>query len=194
MEITQITPSLRVTVDYLDDPYYTDIERHISDIGLAIHSIRQARGIGSYKTDTSYTESLDKTIDDQTGGFNWQVEPSEAIKSYLSSYEMPFVIAELKGFSQGEWSEVVIYDVNYVWTVEQLKGVVEDIIPMYQGEVYEVRVEKAKVFYANDGDTITQWVTDENYEQLVEVESLFTLTPEFIKQSYNLEVVPEVEG
>ena len=190
-KVIQITPSLRVIAEYSEEPYYTDIARHISDIGLAIQSIRQAHGIITYKTDTDYSSDIAELIEDNLGDYT---EQENAIKAYLTNAELPFVFSTLKGFSQGEWSDVVVYDPNNVWSVEELNGVIENITAMYQGEAYEVSVQKAKVFYASDGATKTEWIEDENYDSQVIVESLFELTPEFVKRNYNLEVVPEVEG
>jgi hypothetical protein len=89
---------------------------------------------------------------------------------------------------------MVIYSPDKTWEIKGLESVVEDFDARFAGEVYRVSVEYAKVFTANDGETRTEWITDEDLGYTEVVEKLFTLNADWVKDLFGFEVLLEVEG
>lgn len=180
-----ISPSVRVVANYSDD--HEGIDEVIANMGLAIHTLRVARNFREYKTETEFTDELTEIVDDET-----LIEDS--VTDYFTSEQVPFVIYHLKGFSQGEWHDVVIYDPKKSWTPEQLEGIGNYVDAIFSGEVYDVKVQQAKVYTAKDGSEVVEWLDSNEYFPETVTEKLFILKAEYIYDTFGLEVIPEVEG
>lgn len=180
-----ISPSVRVVANYSED--YEGIDEVIANMGLAIHTLRVARNFTEYKTETEFTEGITEAVEDET-----LIEDS--VTDYFTYEQVPFVIYHLRGFSQGEWHDVVIYDPKRVWTTEGLTNIGEYIDAMFAGEVYDVKVQQAKVYTAKDGSEVVEWLDSDEYFPETVTEKLFILKAEYIYDTFGLEVIPEVEG
>jgi hypothetical protein len=184
----QLSPTLRVVADYSSD--HEGVQEVVEMMDLGIQTIRVARGLRQYNTDDTYRDGIQEVIGDclYKGIFE---RIHSAIRGYLK-YDIPFIIKELRGYSQGEWHEVVIYDPKNVWTEAGLEGVYKELNAIFAGEVYRVWVQSAKVYTANDGDTITEWVGNDDYEAIEVTQELFQLNAEWVYDNYKLEVeLPE---
>ena len=194
-QVFQISPTIRVVADYEED--YETIGEVAKNIGLGVQTLHFPTQIRQYSTDDEWTNDIQAFIGE--GLYTGSAKVEEMISEYLTNKGVPFIITTLKGFSQGEWHTMVIYspskDENaWTWSVEQLQGMAEYFDALFAGEVYRVSVENAKVFTADDGETRTEWITDEDFGFTEITEKLFTLNADWIKDTFNLEVVIEVEG
>jgi len=194
-QVFQISPTVRVVADYEQD--YETIGEVAKNIGIGVQTIQAPLHFIQYSTSDEFSDDIQAFIGEGLYTGNAKVE--ELISEYLTSQGVPFIITTLKGFSQGEWHTMVIYspskDENaWTWSVEQLQGMAEHFDALFAGEVYRVSVENAKVFTADDGETRTEWITDEDFGFTEITEKLFTLNADFVKDTFNLEVVIEVEG
>ena len=193
-QVFQISPSVRVVADYEQD--YETIGEVANNIGIGVQTLHYPSNFRSYSTDDEIGSAIQGIL---SNGVRTRTEAEAQISKYLTDNGIPFVITCLKGLSQSEWHDMVIYspskDENaWTWSVEQLQGITEHFDALFAGEVYRVSVENAKVFTANDGETRTEWITDEAFGFTEVVEKLFTLNADWIKDTFNLEVVVEVEG
>jgi hypothetical protein len=180
----QLSPTLRVVADYDSD--YEGIQEIINNLELGIQTIRVDRGLRQYNTDDDYRDGIQTIIGDAL--YSKFIDRAEvSIGNYLR-HDIPFIIKTLRGYSQGEWHEVVIYDPKNVWTEAGLEGVYKHLNAVFAGEVHKVWVQSAKVYTANDGDTITEWVENEDYEVIGFAQELFTLNAEWVYDNYGLEV------
>jgi len=184
-QVFQISPSVRVVADYEED--YDTIDQVARNIGLGVQTLHAPNNFTRYSTDDDAKTEIEEIVSDGT-----LIE--DAVSDYFTGEGIPFLIYGLKGFSQGEWHTMVIYDLRKEWNAKGLESVAEDFDARFAGEVYRVSVEYAKVFTANDGETRTEWITDEDFGYSEVVEKLFTLNADWIKDAYGFEVLLEVEG
>jgi len=186
-QVFTISPYIRVVANYAND--CESIQEVVENMGLAIQTLRVAKHFTEYKTHTEFTEGVEYVI---ASGV-WD-NTNQAVIDYFTAEQVPFVIYNLKGFSQSEWHDVVIYDIKKTWTPEQLAGIGEYIDAMFAGEVYETKVQHAKVYTAKDGSEIVEWLDSEDYYPNTVTEKLFNLNADYILDTFSLEVIPEVEG
>lgn len=166
---------------------------------ISLHTIQAARGIMEWNTDSGHSDAIATIISDSKYQGNF-ADTSLKIAKYFDNanqyaYRSPedrpyaYVFHSFKGYSQGEWNDAVAYSNTY--TMESLEDMVNTRLDnFYKGELYLVSVERAKVFTALDGSTITEWHTDHNYEVHEVLEQFFVLTADFIYENYELEVQP----
>jgi len=184
-QVFQISPTVRVVAEYEQD--YETIGEVANNIGIGVQTLRVPNLFRKYSTDDEVKYEVDEIVSEG-------ILIEDSVTDYFTDNGIPFLIYGLKGFSQGEWHTIVIYDLKKEWTIEQLSGVAEEFDALFAGEVYRVYVEHAKVFTAPDGDTRTEWSVDDDFDSTEVTEKLFTLNADFIKATFNLEVVVEVEG
>jgi hypothetical protein len=199
--IFQISPTIRVVAK--DSPWQVSTGVHASNYGIHLETIQSARGMADYSSNSDHTDAIQTIIGDNKyqGNLN---DASVKIAKYLDSVnqfafrspdDLPYayVFHTLKGYGQGEWNEVVAYSNQF--SQEQLEEIVKgEIDTFYKGEVYEVSVQHAKVFTSQDGEELLQWDTDTDFECVEVVQEFFTLTADFVYETYGLEVLLEVEG
>lgn len=184
-QVFQISPSVRVVAEYEQD--YETIGEVANNIGIGIQTLRVPSNFYSYSSDDDVKHEITEIVAEG-------ILIEDSVTDYFTGEGIPFLIYGLRGFSQGEWHQIVIYDLKKEWTLEQLEGVAEEFDARFAGEVYRIYVEHATVFTSPDGDTRTEWTADDSFDYHEVVEKLFTLNADFVSARYNLEVVIEVEG
>ena len=189
-QIFQISADTRVVAKL--DLYPRNIEQVVSDYGLGVETLMRPRYNSSFSVEAAHTDEVKDFIQEGENGASPE-DIDEMISNYFTSRKVSYVIRELRGYSQGEWHKVVVWSPNYVYLEGELERVVDEIEAYYTNDVYEVFIEKAKTFTADDGEAVVQWrETDDSYLEVVE--RLFTLDADWIRDNLGLEVLPEVEG
>jgi hypothetical protein len=185
-----ISSTVRVVANYSQDQVEM-ADGMAKSMGLGMETLKVARGYREYSTMDEHTTPIQNMVEIAT-----PEHLPEHLKAYFKTHNLNYVLTDLKGFSQGEWHDVVIYDngTSSPWSLEQLNNFAEFVDALFAGEVYDVYVQNAKTYTADDGSTITQWETDEDFELITVPEKLFALNADFISSHYGLEVVPEVQG
>lgn len=174
-----------------------------SNYGIHLDTIQSARGMADYNSASVYSQDIQSIIGDgrYKGDFSMAIykigkyldNANKYAHRSLDDLEYAYVFHTFKGYGQGEWNEVVAYSNQF--SQEQLEELVKgDLDTFYKGEVYDVFVQHAKVYVANDGSSLLEWETDDDFECVEVVEEFFTLTADFVYELYGLEVMPEVEG
>jgi hypothetical protein len=184
-QVFQISPTVRVVAEYEQD--YETIGERADYMGLGIQTLRVPNHFISYSSDDEVKHEITEIVSEG-------ILIEDSVTDYFTDNGIPFLVYGLKGFSQGEWHTIVIYDLKKEWNTMGLESVAEEFDALFAGEVYRVTVEHAKVFTAPDGDTRTEWTFDEDFNSTEVTEKLFSLNADFIKATFNLEVVVEVEG
>jgi hypothetical protein len=111
-------------------------------------------------SDGTFIESLNGVFWAAYKNSNW-VEPTwwpeieNALIKHMKRNNAAAEIVELRGYSQGEYASALIYSEN--WAGTSLEVIEQDLKSWFRGDVYTLTLEKAKVFTASDGETITNW-------------------------------------
>jgi hypothetical protein len=111
-------------------------------------------------SDGVFTESLNGVFRAAYENSNW-VEPTwwpeieNALIKHMTRNNAAAEIVELNDVSQGEYAKALIYSEN--WAGSSLDWIKESLESWFRGDVYTLTLEKAKVFTATDGETITNW-------------------------------------
>lgn len=172
---------------------------YASGYGIHLETIQSARGMMEYTANSEHSDALQTIIGDNRYKGNFS-GISVKISKYLddanqfafrSPDDLPYAYTfhTLKGYSQGEWNDVVAYS-NQMNQAE-LEGMVKgELDTWYKGEVYTVMVQQAKVYTATDGTEILDWSADHNFMFSQVVQEFFTLTADYVYEVYGLEVMP----
>ena len=192
--VFQISPNVRVVAEY--QQWVASTDDFANGLGIYLNTIQCAMGMSAYTTDSEHENAIQTVIGDcrYNGDF---ADANVKIGNYLDNfnkyaYRSPddkpynYLFHTLKGYSQGEWNQVVAYSKEL--TQEQLESEIKLVDTWYKGEVYLVNVQKAKIYTADDGSQITDWDYDDEYACAEVVEEFFTLTAEFIYDTFGLEV------
>lgn len=164
---------------------YDSTESYASELGISLDTIRCARGIATFGSNSEHSNAIHTIIGDSLykGDFT---DTKRQISEYLTSQGVEHLFYELKGYSQGEWSDVVAYGENGTMALADLEFLMNSIDTYYKGEVYLVSIEKAKVYTADDGSTITEWIQDEDYAYTEVVQEFFELDKDYVLNNFGL--------
>jgi len=189
-----ISPSVRVVAELHQWTATTD--NFANGLGIHLTTIQCARGMSAYTTDSEHENAIQTIIGKclYDGQF---AKASIMVSQYFDNYNKyahrspndkpyAYLVYELKGYSQGEWNQVVAYS-NELDQAE-LESSMKLVDAWYKGEVYLVNVQKAKVYTADDGSQITDWDYDDGYSCFEVVEQFFTLTADYVYDTFGLEV------
>lgn len=76
-----------------------------------------------------------------------------AIVRYAKLLGFSAEVKTFRGYSQGDWITAMVFTHD----VESLPRYVEEVDLLFKGDVWNVSLEEAKVFTADDGEQITLW-------------------------------------
>ncbi len=164
---------------------YGSTDDYASELGVTLETIQCARGITTFCSNSEYSNAIHTIIGDSLyqGDF---ANTEKQISKYLDSKGVPHLFYELKGYSQGEWSRVVAYGEKGTMALADLEFLINSVDTYYKGEVYLVSIEKAKVYTADDGSTITEWEQDEDYAYTEVVQEFFELDKDYVLNNFGL--------
>lgn len=154
----QLNETTRFTAQY-EDTYLNPLDSVIGDdIGIFI-----LRPEDKYTFDDVRSEHYG-ALDHFRLAFNHYTQSNyvelreEAISRYLGLFGLRSLFTTLRGYSQSEWADVVIYarseDSN-----AYLEDSLKDIQRWFRGDMFTINHEEAKEFVAEDGERLTIWRT-----------------------------------
>ena len=153
--------------------------------GIALETIQSAKGMAHYTGHSIHSNAIQEIIGEAIylGDFD---KVKGLISDYLNGEKVPYLFYELKGYSQGEWNDVVVYPISNPenYTLDELKNAMTEIDAYYKGEVYLVQRQFAKVYTADDGSVYREWLNDDDYAYVEVVQEFFEITPEFVAENY----------
>jgi hypothetical protein len=164
---------------------YSSTSDYASLLGVALDTVQSARGMAHFGSNTELSNAIQLLVSDSVyyGDF---ANTKKQIGDYLNSKGVPHLFHELKGYSQGEWNEVVVYGESGSMALGDLEFLINSVDTYYKGEVYLVNVERAKVYTADDGSTITKWEQDEDYAYTEVVQEFFKLDKDYVLNNFGL--------
>lgn len=154
LEVFGVDEDTRIAV-YNDWSHYDYQEVCGDGLGVQTLSIhRQYRDISS-KDEVAQVVARVKDSIHYHSHDNYADKRERVIGAWLSAKGYAYEFITLRGYSQSEWAEVVIY--TEAENAEYLGGYRRALENWFRGDVYTVAVEKRKVFTAEDGETIETW-------------------------------------
>ena len=142
----EISDTERVAV-YLDEDYFP-VEDFVGDeLGIfTLHKDRSLSNIERGEHSAALHELMDRVNRDQE---------ESAIGKYLSLHNLHYKFVSLRGYSQSDWADVVIYG-DEPWTLlneDSLKS-------WFRGDVFTLCHEKLATFTSADTDLVLdKWIT-----------------------------------
>jgi hypothetical protein len=132
----------------LGQVYFEDI---LGDL-VMIQTLSAARFLSEIRTDDSHRGPIAEIVER-----HWQdaTERDKAISKHLSRAGMTYQFVSLRGYSQGEWAEVVIYADKEV--TENLNGAADELKSWFRGDIYNITLETLKTYKAEDGESLARW-------------------------------------
>jgi hypothetical protein len=164
---------------------YGSTDDYASELGVAIDTIQSARGMAHFGSNTELSNAIQTIVSDSVyqGDF---ANTKKQIGDYLTGQGIPHLFYELKGYGQGEWNDVVVYGTKGDLGLDDLNSLMESVDTYYKGEVYLVNVERAKVYTADDGSTLTEWIQDEDYAYTEVIQEFFELDKDYVLNNFGL--------
>ena len=164
---------------------YGSTDSYAQELGIVLDTIQSAKGMATFGSNTEHSNAIHTIIADSLylGDF---ANTKKQISKYLDSNNVPHLFYELKGYSQGEWNEVVAYGENGTMALADLEFLINSVDTYYKGEVYLIHIERAKVYTADDGSTITKWEQDEDYAYTEVIQEFFELDKDYVLNNFGL--------
>lgn len=158
VRVFEVVDGFRVRVEQ-DDYGFTLAELIGDDVG--VQSIMVADRLAPIRTNDEVVDVVERAVDSfhyYSHQFNYDVKRERVIGAWLTASGYLHQFVSLKGYSKGEWADVVVYvKDDYETSAEYLKGVVQTVRAWFRGDVYRFILEEAKVFTAEDGEQLTDW-------------------------------------
>ena len=119
---------------------------------LGVQTLAIDRFLSTIQTDDKHRGPIAEIVE-RHGGQTTETET--AISKHLSRAGMNYQFVSLRGYSQGDWAEVVIYAESE--TVGNLNGAADELRAWFRGDIFTITLETLKTYTAPDGETITRW-------------------------------------
>jgi hypothetical protein len=133
---------------------------------IEIQTLSAARFLSEIKTQDSHRGPIAEIVER-----HWQdaTERDKAISKHLSRAGMSYQFVSLRGYSQDEWAEVVIYADKEV--TENLNGSADELRAWFKGDIFSLSLETLKTYTAPDGETLARWEIEDALGGMVISES-----------------------
>jgi hypothetical protein len=161
----EFTPTDRINLYYDTDQY--DLEWIIGE-EVGVYTIDIARNFHPIQQGER-TKDLDRLLRNLKSGFrtDWRERKKRAIELYMNLAGLNYHYASLRGHSQGDWAEVIIY--SDPDDRVDLKCCAESMNDWFAGEVYTIVHEKLEVYTSPNGNTIERWEVQDSLGSILPV-------------------------
>jgi hypothetical protein len=161
--IIELSESLRVAAYYdewrQDGPFDWGV--------LFVQTLRKDSGMSELTTDDGHRAAIREIQEHNPytsyDGYSRErltkrnLSEQDAIRKHLTRAGFDCTFAELRGYSQGEWLDAVIY--AKAGDVGDWAATVNEIDAWFRGDVYTVTLERLEVYTSTSGNELTQWET-----------------------------------
>lgn len=179
-KVIEVNDTTRITA-YASE-HYEGIAEVLQGRGDAgIQTIRNHQWLSPIATNDVQADTISRISYSYQWRYDQASKVEEVFTRYLSLSGIPFIQKTLRGYSPSEWHDVVIYGLEEHATVEHLEALFEDIDAIYKGDVFELRVERLITYTAENGNTLSRWEADEEFQDdygCVEVTGYDSITTE----------------
>lgn len=170
IKVFELDNNTRITAYYDNYPY--DLPELVGDnFGIQTLNIsKDYREINFSDEVMDIVERVKNSVNYFTHN-NYQEKRERILSFWLSRRGYCFEFITLRGYSQSDWADVLVYtklDQDY------LNHRISELKDWFRGDVFIVAVERKKVFIASDGETLERWdIEDSVSGVLVDNESEF---------------------
>jgi hypothetical protein len=147
---------------------------------LFVQTLRKDNGMSELTTDDGHRDSIHEIQENNPhtsyDGYSrerldkrneWE---RAAITRHLTRAGYDCTFAELRGYSQGEWLDAVIY--AKAGEITDLAETVEEINAWFRGDVYTLALEELVTYTAPNGSTIERWEAEDSIGGVILTEPL----------------------
>ncbi len=140
--------------------YQIEFEEILGDL-IGVQTLSISSGLREIKTDDTHRDQVAEIID-RLG--RYEEETKTAISKHLTRAGLSYEFVSLRGYSQGDWAEVVIYGDKEFFGNLRFEANVLDA--WWKGEVYTLTLENLKTYSATDGESLARWEIEDALGQI----------------------------
>lgn len=141
---------------------YEDI---VGDL-IGVQTLDIDRGLAPIQTKDEHRDQIAEIIE-RLGRRGEETET--AISKHLTRAGLSYEFVSLRGYSQSDWAEVVIYGDKEFFGSLKTEAIVLDA--WFKGEVYNLTLENLKTYTAEDGESLGRWEIEDAIGQICISES-----------------------
>jgi hypothetical protein len=142
-----------------------DLEDILGDL-IGVQTLSIDRFLSEIQTNDKHRDPIAEIIE-RHGGQTTETET--AISKHLDRAGMNYQFVSLRGYSQGDWAEVVIYAESE--TVGNLNGAADELRAWFRGDIFTLCLEDLKTYTAPDGESLARWEVEDALGGMVISES-----------------------
>jgi hypothetical protein len=136
---------------------------------IGVQTLDIDRGLSELTTNDKHRDKIAEIV-------NWYGRHAEetqtAIAKHLTRAGQSYKFVSLRGYSQSDWAEVVIYGDQEFFGNLTLEANVLDA--WFKGEIYNLTLESLKTYKAKDGESLGRWEIEDAIGQICISESYGT--------------------
>jgi hypothetical protein len=154
--LEQIDENTRLTSDY--DFHSYSLADILSDF-TGVQTINIASGYHNISTgDDDISTGVNRIVEAfPYWNKDYEAKRERAIGAWLTAKGYVFEFVSLRGYSQGEWADILVY--TTLDNSEYLYGEIDTLNSWFRGDIYNIAKEQRKIYRADDGDTLEVWET-----------------------------------
>ena len=130
------------------DYWHPAYEEILGDL-IGVQTLSIARGLEDIQANDKHREPIAAIID-RLG--RYEEETKTAIGKHLTRAGLVYEFVSLRGYSQGDWAEVVMYGEKEFFG--NLRTEANTLDAWFKGEIYHFTLENLKVYKAEDGESL----------------------------------------
>jgi hypothetical protein len=145
--------------------YQIEFHEILGDL-ISVQTLSISSWLGEIKTDDKHRDQIAQIID-RLG--RYEEETKTAISKHLTRAGLSYEFVSLRGYSQSDWAEVVIYGDQEFFGNLRLEANVLDA--WFKGEIYTLTLENLKTYSSEDGESLGRWEIEDALSQICISES-----------------------
>jgi hypothetical protein len=122
-----------------------------------IQTLEIDRHLHPISTDDEHQRPIAEILEAHHGDRDAQ---KTAISKHLDRAGLSHAFVSLRGYSQGDWAEIVVYSDSDLIT--NWRGVKDDLNAWFRGDVFFFELQTLKTYTAEDGTTLARWDTEQH--------------------------------
>lgn len=133
---------------------------------IGVQTLDIDRGLAPIQTKDEHRDQIAEIIERHG---RREKETETAISKHLTRAGLSYKFVSLRGYSQSDWAEVVIYGDKEFFGNLKTEATVLDA--WFKGEVYNLTLETLKTYTAEDGESLGRWEIEDAIGQICISES-----------------------
>jgi hypothetical protein len=137
-----------------------DFDEILGDF-IGVQTLDIDRGLSELTTNDKHRDKIAEIV-------NWSGKHSKetetAISKHLTRAGQSYEFVSLRGYSQSDWADVVIYGDQEFFGNLRLEANVLDA--WFKGEIYNLTLESLKTYKAEDGESLGRWEIEDAIGQI----------------------------